>query len=165
MKRTLSVATFVLIPMGLALAQPLSRTSEQGHSADDEAAIRTIINHWQQNWDKFDASVLQGDYAEDADWLNAFGVKQKGSTSIVAFVATVVKRPQNQGRHTTWGVPEIRFLRPDVAIAYRDYETNGNKAPNGSDAPERHTHSTWIMAKGGGRWRIVSQVISDDNGR
>lgn len=165
MKRILNVMSLALIPISLVLAQPGSLTSKQGESVADEAAIRTIIQHWQQNWDKFDASVLEGDYAEDADWLNAFGVKHKGGASIVAFVGTVVKRPQNQGRHTTWGTPEIRFVRPDVAIAYRDYQTEGNKAANGKDAPERRTHSTWIMAKNGGKWQIISQVISDDNGR
>ena len=165
MRRMLIVVSFVLIFTGTTLAQPLAARSKQAGSAEDEAAIQTIVNHWQQNWDKFDASVLEGDYAEDADWLNAFGVKYKGSANIIAFVATVVKRPQNQGRHTTWSKPEIRFLRPDVAIAYRDYQTGGNKTPDGKDAPERRTHSTWVMAKDEGRWRIISQVISDDNGR
>ena len=108
---------------------------------------------------------MKGDYAEDADWQNAFGVRYKGRANILAFIAAVVKRPQNQERHTTWGAPQIRFVRPDVAIAYRDYQTGGNKAQDGSDLPERHTHSTWILSKDGGKWLIVSQVISDDNGR
>ncbi|HXS94392.1 MAG TPA: SgcJ/EcaC family oxidoreductase [Candidatus Limnocylindrales bacterium] len=131
----------------------------------DEAAIRTIVNHWQQNWDRFDASVLQGDYADDADWLNAFGVRKKGGAEIVAYVAMVVKRPQNHERHTTWSEPRIRFVRPDVAIAYRDYQTGGNKAPDGRDLPDRRTHATWVLTKTGGKWLIVSHVISDENGR
>lgn len=134
-------------------------------SAEDESAIRAIVDHWKENWEKFDATVLQGDYAEDADWLNAFGVRQKGSANILAFVAVVVKRPQNQGRHTVWAPAQIRFVRPDVAIAYRDYQTGGNKARDGRELPERHTHSTWILAKDDGKWHIISQVISDDNGR
>lgn len=137
----------------------------QAGSASDQAAIRAIVDHWRQTWDRFDASVLAGDYTENADWQNAFGVRKKGSAEIVAFVSAVVKRPTNQGRHTTWKDPEIRFVRPDVAIAYRDYQTGGNKSMDGKDAPERSTHSTWILVKDGGKWRIASQVISDDNGR
>lgn len=165
MKRILTVMGFVCIQVASASGQPLSQKANQMASAEDESAIRAIVRHWQENWEKFDATVLKEDYAGDADWLNAFGVRQKGSADILAFVASVVKRPQNQGRHTTWGAPQIRFVRPDVAIAYRDYETGGNKASDGRDLPERHSHSTWVLAKDDGKWRIISQVISDDNGR
>ena len=148
MKRILAIA-------GLAVAA-------LGQSAEDEAAIRTIVNHWQQTWDKFDASYLAGDYAEDADWLNAFGVRNKGSAKILAFMAGMVKRPNVQGRHTTWDEPKIRFVRPDVAIAYRDYRTVGHETLDGKEMPQRNTHSTWVLTKDGGKWRIASQIIYDD---
>lgn len=154
MKRILAT---LAIAAGLAFGQ--------AGSASDQAAIRAIVDHWRQTWDRFDASALAGDYTEDADWQNAFGVRKKGNAEIVAFVSAVVKRPMNQGRHTTWKDPEIRFVRPDVAIVYRDYQTGGNRTADGKDAPERRTHSTWILVKDAGKWRIASQVISDDNGR
>jgi uncharacterized protein (TIGR02246 family) len=132
-------------------------------TGEDEAAIRAIVNHWQQSWENFDASILAGDYADDADWLNAFGVRIKGGAKIVDFVSKVVKRPTAQGRHTTWSEPTVRFVRPDVALAYRDYSTVGHKDFSGKEMPERKTHSTWILTKDGGRWRIASHVISDDN--
>ncbi|HEY2914413.1 MAG TPA: SgcJ/EcaC family oxidoreductase [Candidatus Angelobacter sp.] len=132
-------------------------------TAEDEAAIRAIVNHWQQSWENFDASVLTGDYADDADWLNAFGVRIKGGDKIVEFVSKVMKRPTVQGRHTTWGEPGVRFVRPDVALASRDYTTVGHKTLNGQGMPPRNTHSTWLLTKDGGKWRIASQVISDDN--
>jgi uncharacterized protein (TIGR02246 family) len=143
---------------------PKQAATLQVGTAEDEATIRAIVNHWQQSWENFDASVLAGDYAEDADWLNAFGVRIKGGAKIVEFVSKVVKRPGVQGRHTTWGESTVRFVRPDVALASRDYTTVGHKTPNGQEMPERHTHSTWLLTKDGGKWRIASQVISDDNG-
>ncbi len=129
----------------------------------DEAAIRAIVNHWRDTWEKFDASALEGDYAENADWLNAFGVRIEGGPKIVAFMRQMVKRPNVQGRHTIWEEPRIRFLRPDVAVAYLDYKTVGHKLPNGIEMPQRNTHSTWVLAKDAGGWRIASQVIYDDN--
>lgn len=155
--------------VGFASAQAEPRTLKQAATvqvgtAEDEAAIRAIVNHWQQSWENFDASVLAGDYADDADWLNAFGVRLKGSAKILDFVSTVVKRATVQGRHTTWGEPAVRFVRPDVALAYRDYTTVGHQALNGQEMPQRNTHSTWVLTKDGGKWRIASQVISDDNG-
>jgi uncharacterized protein (TIGR02246 family) len=153
---------------GFASAQagspaPKQAATIQVGTGEDEAAIRTIVNHWQQSWDNFDPSVLQGDYADDADWLNAFGVRIKGGAKIVEFVSKVVKRPTVQGRHTTWGEPTVRFVRPDVALASRDYTTVGHKTLNDQEMPQRNTHSTWLLTKDGGRWRIASQVICDDN--
>jgi len=146
-----------------ACAQSEPRKAAQLASAEDEAAVKTIVLHWQQSWDSFDASVLQGDYADDADWLNAFGVRIKGGAEIVAFVSKVVKRPNVQERHTTWDEPTIRFVRPDVAIASRDYRTVGHKTFDGKEMPQRNTHSTWLLTKDGGKWHIASQIISDDN--
>jgi len=130
--------------------------------AQDEAAVRAVIDHWRQAWELFDGSVLNGDYTDDADWLNAFGVKQKGNAAIVEFVSAVVKRPGVQDRHTTWSEPRVRFLRPDVAVAFRDYQTTGMKRPDGQDMPLRRTHAMWVLTKDGGRWKIASHVIADE---
>jgi uncharacterized protein (TIGR02246 family) len=130
---------------------------------EDEASIRAVVDHWKQTWEKFDASPLADDYAEDADWLNAFGLKLQGGPKIVEFMKGMVKRPNVQGRQTTWDEPRIRFVRSDVAIAYRDYRTVGHKALDGKEMPQRNTHGTWVLTKNAGRWRIASQVIYDDN--
>jgi len=87
----------------------------------------------------------------------------KGSEKILAFMAQVVKRPNMQGRQTTWEDPAIRFLRADVAIASRDYRTRNHPTLDGKQMPERHTHCTWVLTKDDGKWRIASQIISDDN--
>jgi hypothetical protein len=52
------------------------RSLRQIGAAPDEAAIRSIVNHWKEAWDKFDASFLEGGYADDADWMNAYGDKK-----------------------------------------------------------------------------------------
>jgi uncharacterized protein (TIGR02246 family) len=159
----LTIVGLVAALVGFASAHSAVQKPKQIGSGEDEAAVRTLILHWQRSWEHFDASVLQGDYAEDADWLNAFGVRIKGGARIVEFVSKVVKRPNVQGRQTTWDEPVIRFVRPDVAVAYRDYRTVGHKTPDGKEMPQRNTHSTWLLTKDGEKWLIASQVISDDN--
>jgi hypothetical protein len=73
--------------------------------------------------DRFDAGAVQGDFADNADWQNAFGVRMKGSANILRFLAMVVKRPNVQARRTSWDEPVVRFLRSDVALAFRTYRT------------------------------------------
>ena len=161
MKPYVGLLVLAITLAGLAPSQ--AGAIQASPNSDDEAAVRAIVSHWQQSWDSFDTSVLKGDYAADADWLNAFGVRMKGSAKILEFVTTVVKRPTSQGRHTTWGDISVRFLRPDVALATRDYSTVGHKTLDGREMPTRSTHSTWVLTKDNGRWRIASQVICDDN--
>lgn len=153
MTRMLAFGGLFLLLAGASSAQP----------TEDISAIRTIVNHWQQMWDSFDSSYLKDDYADDADWLNAFGVRFQGRAKILEFMAGMMKRPNMQGRKTTWEEPRIRFLRPDVAIAYRDYKTVGQNALDGRAMPERNTHGTWVLTKDAGKWHISSQVISDSN--
>ena len=162
MKRILAVVGFVYIVVSVASGQPPSQKPKEVGAAEDETAIRAIVDHWQRAWTKFDASVLEGDYADDADWSNAFGVRNKGSAKILAFMAGMFKRPNVQGRRTTWDEPRIRFVRSDVALASRDYKTLGHKTLDGHEMPQRNTHSTWLLTKDDGKWRIVSQIISDD---
>lgn len=145
-------------PIFASVASTFGQATQQA----DEAAIRVIVGHWQQTWDNFNASFLDGDYAEDADWMNAFGAKEKGATKILLYMAEAVKRPSLAGRHTVWDEPQVRFVRPDVAIVHRDYQTVGQKTLDGREMPQRDTHSTWVLSKENGKWLIVSQVISDD---
>src|SRR6476469_303689 len=151
-----------LIGLSLSSGQTISNRSKRIGDAADEAAIRAIVNHWQHAWEKFDASVVRGDYADDADWINAFGVTRSGADKIVAQMATFLKNPAVQGRHTQWDEPRIRFLRSDVALAHRDYKTVGQKTLDGVAMPQRITHATWFLTKENGKWLIASQVISDD---
>lgn len=162
MRHIWAVTLLTLLVVSSALGQTSTSKAKPGGSTEDEAAIRRIVSHWQQAWDKFDSSVLEGDYADDADWINAFGVKNTGSAKIVANLSRTFKSPAVQGRRTTWAEPRVRFVRPDVALAYRDYKTVGQKDSDGREMPQRNTHSTWLLSKENGTWLIISQVISDD---
>ena len=136
------------------------QTTEKIDSARDEATIRSIVDHWRHAWQAFDASVLEGDYADDADWLNAFGVRKRGAAEIVAFASQVVKQPNVQGRQTNWGEIHVRFLRPTWRSPFVITKQPGTTR-DGRELPERRTHANWLLTKEGGKWRIASHVISD----
>ncbi len=129
----------------------------------DTAATRTVVDHWRQMWDRFDASSLRDDYAEDADFLNAFGTRLKGRAEILSFANRVVRRPNVQDRHTVWSEPVIRFVRPDVAICSRDYTTSGQRTLEGQPIGVRKTHAVWVLRRDEGKWHVISQFISDEN--
>jgi uncharacterized protein (TIGR02246 family) len=159
MKRVLAMVGWTCIVVSAASGQPQKPT--QVGKAEDETAIRAIVNHWQQAWSKFDASIMEGDYATTLNGRTHSASETKEARKL-AFIAVVFKRPAVQGRRTTWNEARVRFVRSDVALAYRDYQTLGHKTPDGKEMPQRNTPSTWLLTKDGGKWRIASQVISDD---
>src|SRR5215510_12731228 len=86
--------------------------------ATDEAVIRKALENWNEGWDTFNAQLASMDYADDADWLNAFGVKKKGRAEIEKFLAEIFARPDlKEARFKTTGL-SIRFISPDVAVVY-----------------------------------------------
>ena len=87
----------------------------------------------------------------------------QGSSKILAYMAGMVERPNVRGRQTTWDEPKIRFVRSDVALAYRDFRTVGHRTLDGKEMPQRNTHAAWFLIKDGGKRRISSQEIYDDN--
>ena len=133
----------------------------QTGSPSDENAIREIVKHWEQAWERFDGQLLTNDYASDADFMDAFGNRQTGSTAIVNAMTRQLKAPQVQQRKTSWKPAVIRFVRPDVAIVYHDYETVGQQTPAGEPVPPRDTRSVRTLVKNSDEWRIVSHFIMD----
>lgn len=162
MARIVALVTSFCLGVALLPGQGPKAGGNPRDPVQDQAAVKTIVDHWRQAWEHFDASILREDYADDADWQNAFGVRKTGSADILAFVGQVLKRSGVQGRRTTWGEIHVRLVRPDVAVAFRDYQTVGHKTPDGRELAERRTHANWLLIKEGGRWRIASHVISDE---
>lgn len=134
-------------------------------SANDEEAIKQAVANWDTGWKEGQAQLVAMDYAEDADWLNAFGVQKKGRAEIQEFLAALFSRPEFQSRRDTRPAPAIRFIRPDVALVYADFHTVGQTSASGKEYALRKGHTLRVMAKEAGKWVIVSHFIMDEKER
>jgi uncharacterized protein (TIGR02246 family) len=140
---------------------PLPPSSQAG-APEDDAAIREIIGRWDSLWRGADTATALQDYAEDADWMEAFGVYRRGRTEIVRFFAP--NGPMH--RDTSPSRISIRYVRPDVAVVWSYYETAGQHSVSGQNTyPVRKTHSLRVLTKEKGRWAIISQLIMDEKPR
>jgi len=132
--------------------------------AEQEAdtAIRQAIADWDAGWRTFDPELVSRDYADDADWINAFGERRTGREQIKAYLAHGFTSPQWAGRHTTPSTVSIRFLGPDLAAVSSSRQTTGQKSGSGRAYSTRHTHDLRLFARRNGRWLIVSHQIMDE---
>jgi uncharacterized protein (TIGR02246 family) len=114
----------------------------------DEAAIRAIVQGCADAWIAGDAEAFGTSFAEDVDYIVINGAFIKGRAGVNAghahLFSTIYK-----GSHLTATVEDIRFVRPDVAVArVRTLNQHAQGEING--------RSSWVMAKDGGKWEVVA---------
>jgi uncharacterized protein (TIGR02246 family) len=134
-------------------------------TADDVRAINAITDRWHRAFAAGDAGLFVDDYVDDATYVNAFGRVCRGGPAIATFLQEVFDRGDFAAATWTASPTEIRFVRPDVAVAHDLGVTRGQRTPGGAEHPERRTHHQRVLAKDSGRWRVVAHLISDENAR
>lgn len=159
MREILIIFALTIVASILAIGQTTETTKG---NAKDEEAIKQVIANWDKGWKEFDAQLATQDYAEDADWTNAFGVARKGRSEIHKFLADTFTRPDMRSRRSTPSTVVIRFVRPGVAVITSKRETVGQGTVSGGVYPTRKTHDLRVMVKEKGGWLVVSHLIMDE---
>jgi uncharacterized protein (TIGR02246 family) len=113
-----------------------------------------------------DAHAERTVYGPDAVWINAFGRRRVGPDSIEAFLGRLYADPgYATSRMVREEAPEVRFIRPDVAVVHEYHEREGQRLANGSVIPTRRVHTTFVLSKESGRWLVRYQFIGDERER
>lgn len=162
MKVVAMVVVSALLAASFLRPQSTEVFQRGGGNVGDKAAIRQAIANWDAGWKEFNAELASQDYADDADWTNAFGRSRKGKAEIQKFLVGVFARPEMRSRRTTPSTVSIRFPRPDVAVVSSTRETVGQKTVGGQEYPTRKTHDLRVFVREGDRWAIVSHLIMDE---
>lgn len=154
MKRALVVLFAIVLFADVVLAQ-------QSMPASDIQLIEKVIENWNQGWLKKDAKLAAKDYSADADWTNAFGMKNKGRAEIENFLTEVFSLPFVMGAQSRTVDQSIRTIRPDVALVITRVERVGQRTPTGTELGTRQTSHLRVLLKVGSEWKIISHLISD----
>jgi uncharacterized protein (TIGR02246 family) len=124
----------------------------QTRAMDDQAAIKAVLDAHAAAWTEGDAHAATGVLTEDADWLLNSGML-RGKASIEAWHRDRLNGSAKNTRHVHPGTPDIRFIRPDVAIV------DGNTWVGAKDAepsPASIGRFTAIFVKDGGHWKVTA---------
>lgn len=153
-----------MIMKGIALvvltATMWSSMCEAQSKADEQAVLETFTS-WNQGWAESDAALAVRDYADDADWTNAFGDRFKGKVALreglehIFSLGFVMAGDSAENEYT-----DIRFVGTDVAIVRSKLIRSGQQTSNGDVMPDRHINHLRVYEKNEGRWLIVSHLIS-----
>ncbi len=119
----------------------------------DEAAIRQVVQQVQDGWNMGSGEGFAAPFTEDADYVVVDGRYINGRTTIGEghqyIFDTIYK-----GSTNTMQVENVRFIRPDVALARVHAHL---KFSGGGEAREGTARSTWVLTKDGdGQWSIAA---------
>ena len=130
-------------------------TSQQEGS--EKAAIQAIVQDEQEAWNRGDAQAFDSHFATDGSFTNIVGLQTYGSVPFLKqherIFSTIYK-----GSHNELTLGNVRFVRPDVAVA--DVDSVVTKAVSvpagialGADGAV-HTRLQLVLSKEHGVWQI-----------
>lgn len=108
----------------------------------------TAMANWEQGWDVYDAELASRDYADDADWTNAFGMRAIGRDSIQGVLRRVFEMRAVTAGTTDYEYHDLRFLTPDAALLRSRAIREGQLLADGS-SPPRHINHLRVCSSGG----------------
>jgi len=149
----------------LGAAAMLLASQAAAEPADDEAAVRAAIARWDQAWATKDAALGAQDYADDAHWVNAFGMERQGRAAIGDTLKEVFALPFVMTGQSEPMIDTVRLLDDEVAIVESKVERRGQQLPSGEQLGMRRTSHLRVFQRRDGRWVIVSHLISDARDR
>ena len=133
--------------------------------ADDRTAILATLGALLEGFQARDAAKLEPVYADDADWVNAFGTQKRGRDAIVSYLHGLFQDQNfNDGELAGPPVSRLRRLTADVITVSTHLQVTGQGLLDGGKIPLRDNFSLHILQRqDDGRWLIVSEMYNDAN--
>src|SRR5688500_14938475 len=129
MKRAITLAAIA----ATILLGPTARAQTIGTVAD-EAAIRALIVEMTDGFNSHDAKAASAMYTPDAWLVTVRGDLMNGRAAIEKGLGQIFATRAKNAAHRTQSV-NVRFVRPDVALAHVVNELSGLVAADGQALP------------------------------
>jgi len=115
-------------------------------------AIEDIVMDMEAAWNESDAVQFARYFAEDADFVNVYGMYGKGREAI-AKAHEAIFRTVYAGSVVAYTVRSIRLLSPDVALAHIDAQLF---VPQGPLTGQLKSLPSMVLTRERDAWKIAS---------
>jgi uncharacterized protein (TIGR02246 family) len=120
--------------------------------AVDRRAIESQLAALESAWNRHDAGAFAAVFAEDADFVNVFGMPAKGRKAIEEFHAPIFATMFRDSRLSLVET-RVRFLGGNVAAVDARWEMTGARDPHGNPWPKRRGLLSFVATQDGG-WKF-----------
>jgi uncharacterized protein (TIGR02246 family) len=159
--RTVLQATLMVVLVATAFAGVACQQApapepetEAAAAPTDEELLHELAAAFAETWGNGDAAGLSGFWTEGGDTLTAEG-HFVGRAAVQDYYTQAFAGPY-AGTSIAIQMTDVRFLKPDVAVADGTYVVTGAKGPEGEELPALEGQWTNVNVKVGGKWLIAS---------
>jgi uncharacterized protein (TIGR02246 family) len=142
-----------VISIALAWLSLVAASAAVAQSAKDEQAIDAVVTGFAASWNAPGMPGLEKLFAPDADFVVVSGHWHKGRNDIVTYHRGLLQGGY-KGSHLSPVKIDVRFIRPDVAIAHAAWHADYH-GRDGMPAV-RTALMTLVLTKDQGRWEIAA---------
>jgi len=145
-------ASTLLIAFSLIAPSVVAQTNGD---AKDREAVKHLALKWQDSWNRHDMKALAMLVAEDVDLITVGGTWLRSRKE---FEEDHAKGHQTifKGSVLTMNKTEVRFIKPDVAVAHAEWSLKYEGSADGTVRQPQRGIFTWVVEKREGGWIIVA---------
>jgi uncharacterized protein (TIGR02246 family) len=124
----------------------------------DENAVRQIEDQFNRAWNHHHAADMAESLAHDAQFVTVNGAWLNGRAAFRDLVERLHEGPFKDSQRETLEL-QIRFLAPDIAIAFSRFRISGDVDDDGRVIPPREGISTRVVRRQEERWQLSLSTI------
>jgi uncharacterized protein (TIGR02246 family) len=123
-------------------------------SADDESAVRALVNEFANTWNRHDMKAMHELDTEDVEWINVVGHYWRGKATVYKGHVAIHK---GMSAKTSVSVESatVRSIAPNVAVAVATMHWGGSLDPRFSWVVESKSRASFTTVKRDGIWKIA----------
>ena len=144
----------VIALSGWAIRDSATTNTPPALSADDESAVRGIVNEFANTWNRHDMKAMHELDTEDVEWVNVVGHYWRGKETVYKGHTAIHKGMEAK---TSMSVESatIRSIAPTVAIAVATMHFVPAPDPRDPGSTATKTRGSFTMVKRDGIWKIA----------
>jgi uncharacterized protein (TIGR02246 family) len=154
MLRTALAMLAVIALSGFTIRDSAITNTPEAFSADDESAVRALVNEFASTWTQHDMKAMHELDTEDVEWINVVGHYWRGKDTVYKGHVAIHK---GMSATTTASVESatIRSIAPTVAIVVATMHFGPSLDPHFSWVVASKTRASFTMVKRDGIWKIA----------
>ncbi len=154
MNRIILAMLAVIVLSGWTVRDSAMTNTPQGFTAEDESAVRALVNEFSNTWTRHDMKAMHELDTEDVEWVNVVGHYWRGKTTVYKGHAAIHKGMEAT---TTASVESatVRSIAPTVAIAVAVMHFVPAPNPHYPWLTPAKSRASFTMVKRDGIWKIA----------
>jgi len=154
MKRIVLAVVAAIALSGFAIRDYAMTSTPPALSAEDESAVRALVNEFANTWNRHDMKAMHELDTEDVEWINVTGNDWRGKATVYKGHDTIHRTIFAKTRMSVEQTA-IRPIAANVAVAVATMTFGPVITPTGQELAALKTRGSFTMAKREGIWKIA----------